>query len=133
MFANLGLGEVAILAVIVLFIFGPHRLPHMAAEAGRGLRQLRRMAAKARRDLQDDMGTDMADFDVTDLNPRTFVRKHLLEGLDDPDDLDDTHGYDPHGVDPDGAASATGSATATGRQAFPPKDKQPSHTDTGGT
>jgi hypothetical protein len=44
----------------------------------------------------------MQDLSLADLNPRTLVRKHLLEpvGLDDLDDLDDDDGND--GRDPSG-------------------------------
>lgn len=83
MFGDVGLFEVAVLLILALFIFGPERLPKMAAELGRGLRQVRRMAMNARRDLQDGLGPEMRDFDFTELNPRTFVRKNLLEGVDD--------------------------------------------------
>lgn len=50
---------------------------------GRTLRQLREMANNAKSDLQEGLGPEFKDFDVADLNPKTFVRKHLFE---DPDD-----------------------------------------------
>ena len=34
MFENLGWGEIAVLLVLALFVFGPERLPTLAAEAG---------------------------------------------------------------------------------------------------
>ena len=40
MFENLGWGEIAVLLVLALFVFGPERLPGMAANAGRWLRKL---------------------------------------------------------------------------------------------
>jgi sec-independent protein translocase protein TatB len=40
-FENLGWGEIAVLLVLALFVFGPERLPTLAAEAGRGLRKVR--------------------------------------------------------------------------------------------
>lgn len=86
MFGDVGLGEIAVLLILAIFIFGPERLPKMAAELGRGLRQVRRMANSARRDLQEGMGPEMRDFDLADLNPRTFVRKNLFEGFDDDED-----------------------------------------------
>lgn len=79
MFGDIGLWEVVLLGVLALFIFGPEKLPKAAAEAGRALRQLRRMALSAKRDLEEGLGPDMRDFDITDLNPRRFVRKHLFE------------------------------------------------------
>jgi sec-independent protein translocase protein TatB len=41
----------------------------------------------AQSDLRNELGPEFADLDVRDLNPRSFVRKHLLEGIDE-DDLD---------------------------------------------
>lgn len=89
---DVGLGEAAVLLVLALIIFGPDQLPKIAAQAGRALRQLRTMADSAKRDLQEGLGPEFADFDVADLNPRRFVRKHLLEDLDDA-------GHEPHVVD----------------------------------
>jgi sec-independent protein translocase protein TatB len=82
MFGSLGWGEFLALAVIALFVFGPERLPKVAREAGRMLRQLREMANGARNQLRSELGPEFADLDFDSLNPRTFVRKHLFE--DDP-------------------------------------------------
>ena len=76
---DVGLGEAVVLGLLALIIFGPDQLPKVAAQAGRALRQLRNMANSAKRDLQDGLGPDFADFDVSDLSPRRFVRKHLFE------------------------------------------------------
>jgi sec-independent protein translocase protein TatB len=79
---DLSITKLLVLAVIGLVIFGPDQLPKMAAQIGRVLRDLRRMADKARADLHEGLGPEFADFDVADLHPRTFVRKHLLDSLD---------------------------------------------------
>ncbi|REE95902.1 sec-independent translocase [Thermomonospora umbrina] len=79
---DVGLGEMVVLVVLALVIFGD-RLPQVAGQAGRTLRQLRMMANNAKRDLQDGLGPEFKDFDIADLNPKTFVRKHLLEDDDD--------------------------------------------------
>ncbi|MQA96366.1 MAG: translocase [Streptosporangiales bacterium] len=81
---DVGFGEAAVLAVLALLIFGPERLPKMAAQAGRALRQLRQMANNAQNDLKAGLGPEFRDMDVADLNPRRFVRKHLWEDEDDP-------------------------------------------------
>jgi sec-independent protein translocase protein TatB len=73
--------KLLVLGVIALVVFGPERLPAMAAQAGRMLRELRKMAEGAKSDLQDSLGTDFGDFDITDLNPKSFVRKHLIDEL----------------------------------------------------
>ena len=82
---DLSITKILVLAVIALVIFGPDQLPKMAAQLGRGLRDLRRLADKAKSDLTEGLGPEFADFDVADLNPRTFVRKHLLDELDSVD------------------------------------------------
>lgn len=80
---GLGWLEVGALIIIALLVFGPDKLPQVAAQAGKTLRQLRRMANNAREDLRAGLGPEFADFDPADLNPRNFVRKHLLEDDDD--------------------------------------------------
>ncbi|WP_344589979.1 sec-independent translocase [Actinomadura vinacea] len=79
---DVGLGEMLVLVVLALVIFGD-KLPQAAGQAGRALRQLRQMANSAKADLQDGLGPEFKDFDVADLNPKTFVRKHLFEDIDD--------------------------------------------------
>jgi sec-independent protein translocase protein TatB len=79
---DLSITKLLVLAVIGLVIFGPDQLPKMARQIGGTLRELRRMAERARSDLQEGLGPEFADFDIADLNPRSFVRKHLLDDLD---------------------------------------------------
>lgn len=83
MFNNLGWGEIGFLLLLALFIFGPDRLPKVAADAGRLLRQLRRMAQSATEDIKSELGPEMADLDLASLHPRRFVQKHLLSDDDD--------------------------------------------------
>jgi len=80
---GLGWLEVGALIVIALLVFGPERLPQAAAQAGKTLRNLRRMANNARDDLRSGLGPEFSNFDPADLNPRNFVRKHLLDDLED--------------------------------------------------
>src|SRR5580693_4422725 len=43
------------------------------------LRDLRRIAEGAKADLREGLGPEFQDFDFDDLNPKTFVRKHLFD------------------------------------------------------
>lgn len=79
---DVGFGEFLLLGVLALVIFGD-KLPSVAQQAGRTLRQLRQMANSAKRDLQEGLGPDFANFDPADLHPRRFVQKHLLSDIDD--------------------------------------------------
>jgi sec-independent protein translocase protein TatB len=80
---GLGWMEIGALIIIALLVFGPSKLPEVASQAGRTLRNLRRMANTARDDLRAGLGPEFSDFDPADLNPRNFVRKHLLDDVED--------------------------------------------------
>ncbi|CAO5250449.1 Sec-independent protein translocase protein TatB [Frankia sp. AgKG'84/4] len=79
MFNGVGWGEVVVLLLIGLFVFGPDRLPRAARDAGRMLRQLRQTANGMRNDLRSELGPEFDDLDLRDLHPKTFVRKHLFD------------------------------------------------------
>jgi sec-independent protein translocase protein TatB len=83
---DIGFGEMIGLAIVALLIFGPERLPKVAADAGRMLRQLRTMISGARNDLEESLGPEFKDLELSDLHPRTLVRKHLLDPIDDDGD-----------------------------------------------
>lgn len=79
MFNSLGWPELAVLLVVGLFVFGPDRLPEMAAQAGRALRSLRSYARGLRDDLADDLGPEIREVNLRSLrNPRTLLVKHVL-------------------------------------------------------
>lgn len=75
---DIGLGEILILAVLGLLVFGPERLPRAAADAARTLRNVRAMASNARKDLADSAGVDLSGAqdalrDLQDLHPKRMV------------------------------------------------------------
>jgi sec-independent protein translocase protein TatB len=78
---DLDFWKLLVLGVVALIVFGPERLPGMAAQAGRALRELRRMAEGAKSELQENLGPEFSQFDLADINPKNFVRKHLLDDL----------------------------------------------------
>jgi sec-independent protein translocase protein TatB len=77
---DIGLGEVVIIAIIALLVFGPEKLPKMAADAAKTLRQVRQMASAARKDLSDaaglhdDAGLGQTVRDIQSLDPRRALR-----------------------------------------------------------
>jgi sec-independent protein translocase protein TatB len=114
-FFDLSIGKILVLAVIAIVVFGPDQLPKIAAQAGRTLRELRRMADGATKDLREGLGPEFSDFDVRDLHPGNFVRKHLFE------DMDGGAGGTPGDLEP----SADRAATATlAREETPPFDPE---------
>ena len=84
MFNHLGWGEIVVLIVAGLIIFGPDRLPRAAADAARLLRQLRAMAQNATADLKAELGPEMADLDLASLHPRRLVQSALWDDADTP-------------------------------------------------
>ena len=82
--------ELLVLLVVGLLVFGPDRLPEMARQAGSWVRDLRRMVANARRDLSEGIGVDEADLrKLQNLDPKSYVRRNVLDGLDLDLGLDD--------------------------------------------
>src|SRR5215471_18772496 len=66
---DLSITKILVLAVLAIVIFGPDQLPKIATQAGRTLREIRRMAQGATDELKENLGPEFADFDVTDLHP----------------------------------------------------------------
>ena len=79
MLDNLNSWEFIGLLLIALLIFG-ERLPKVIGDGMRMLRNLRAMATNATGDLSQELGTDIK---LEDLNPKAFVRKHLLSEEDE--------------------------------------------------
>jgi sec-independent protein translocase protein TatB len=102
---DLSIWKILVLAVIGLLVFGPEQLPKMAGQAGRALRELRRLAEGAKSELQDSLGPEFENFDFADLNPKSFVRKHLL---------DDVNGTNGSNGDMSGASNGAELAAASG-------------------
>ncbi len=80
---DVGVWEILVIVVIGVIVFGPDRLPDYARQAGRMLRQVRQFAQSAQSDLRKELGPEYADLKLSDLDPRTMIRKHVLDGLDD--------------------------------------------------
>jgi sec-independent protein translocase protein TatB len=117
---DLSIGKLLVLAVLALIIFGPHELPKIASQAGRALRDLRRIAEGAKNDLREGLGPEFADFDIDDLNPKRFVQKHLF---------DDLNGDNGNAAQAAGTAGATAQATRPGQTLLAPGERAPYDTD----
>ena len=74
--------EFLVLVVIAIVLFGPEKLPDFARKAARVLRYLRNIAGNAQDQLSQELGPEFSDLDIRDLNPKTFVQKHLLDDID---------------------------------------------------
>jgi sec-independent protein translocase protein TatB len=103
---DLSLPKLLVLAVLALVVFGPHELPKIAAQAGRAVRDLRRIADGAKADLREGLGPEFSGFDLDDLNPRRFAQKHLFSDLK----RDDSDGTEVSGKARAPASAAGGKA-----------------------
>jgi sec-independent protein translocase protein TatB len=80
---NVGLGEIVIIVLVALLLFGPDRLPEMARQAGRWLGRLRLTTQDALDQLKDE--TDLKDLNLPDLrigSLRSQARDYVRELMD---------------------------------------------------
>ena len=85
---GVGLPELAVIMLVAVLVFGPDKLPDLARQAGQMLRKARQFADAARDELREELGPEYADFELTDLDPRRAIRKHLQEAWDESEDDD---------------------------------------------
>jgi sec-independent protein translocase protein TatB len=86
-FDSIGWGEIVVLGLAALFIFGPERLPSLAKDAATGLKKLREAITGVRGQLHETLGDDfdhLRDMDLRQYNPKTFIRDQLLADDDTP-------------------------------------------------
>lgn len=77
-FLGIGWGELTALLILFVILFGPEKLPGYARKAARLVAWLRNFATAATNQLKSELGPEYQDLTAADLNPRTFVTKHLL-------------------------------------------------------
>ncbi|GAB7004194.1 hypothetical protein JCM18899A_16660 [Nocardioides sp. AN3] len=82
---GIGLPELAVIAVVAIFVFGPDKLPELAKQAGQFVRRAKQFADGARDQLREELGPEYADLELRDLDPRAFVRKQIAEVLAEAD------------------------------------------------
>lgn len=78
--------EIILLLVLAIVLFGPEKLPELARKTARVLHYVRRIANDAQGRLREELGPDYADLQLSDLNPKAFIAKHL--GPDATDELE---------------------------------------------
>src|SRR5918911_4006715 len=83
--------EFIVLLVVAAVVLGPERLPQYAAQLGRIVRELRRMAQGASAQMRSELGPEFDEIDWRKLDPRQYdprriVREALSDASVDPDD-----------------------------------------------
>ena len=120
MFDSIGWGEIVVLALGALFIFGPERLPNLAKEAAAGLKRVRSAITGVREQVNDSFGDDLPELRNLDLrkyHPKTFIRSQLLD-----DDGPTVHRGSAQAAGATAAAAAAPVARSRDRGTPPPFD-----------
>jgi sec-independent protein translocase protein TatB len=79
--------ELAVIVIVAIVVFGPERLPEFARQAGRFVREAKKMANAAQTQLREELGPEYADLKLTDLDPRVAIRKAINEAMEDDVDI----------------------------------------------
>ena len=82
---GVGLPELAVIAFVAVLVFGPDRLPDFARQAARLVKTMRGFANQARDELREELGPEYADLNLRDLDPRSIVKKHIYDAMNDLD------------------------------------------------
>jgi sec-independent protein translocase protein TatB len=80
---NIGLGEIVVIVLVTLMLFGPERLPEMARQVGRFLGRLRLTTQDALDQLKDE--ADLKDMKLPELrigSLRSQARDYVRELMD---------------------------------------------------
>jgi sec-independent protein translocase protein TatB len=102
-FDSIGWGEIVVLALAALFIFG-RPAPGPRQGRRRGLKKVRSAITGVRAQVDESLGDDLAklrDLDLRQYHPRTFIRNQLLA-----DDEPRRGGVGAHGATTVAAAAA---------------------------
>ncbi len=83
--------KVLVIGVIAVFLLGPERLPHYAAQLARLVKSLRDMATGAKARMKDELGEDFDEvqwqkLDPRQYDPRRIIREALLDVVN-PEDV----------------------------------------------
>jgi sec-independent protein translocase protein TatB len=124
-FDSIGWGEILVVALAALFIFGPERLPNLAKDAAAGLKRLRRAMTDMREQMDENLGDDFAelrDLDLRRYHPKTFIREQLFGDDDEDEQLVRRGSANGSAGGADGAVRGPGIARSRDRGTPPPFD-----------
>ena len=118
---NVGIGEVFVIVLVCLVVFGPERLPEMARQAGRLLGKLRLTTQNALDQLKDE--AELSDLNLPDLRVgslREQARDYVRELMDIEGQMEELR----QAVDGAGAGAPAPAAAATEESGPPPVDDE---------
>jgi len=85
MFENLGMGELLVILIVVLLLFGSKKIPEIAQGLGKGIREFK----KSVKDVQDQI--TLPDSDISDLKKSVKdVKDQVTGSINENSDKDKT-------------------------------------------
>lgn len=78
---DIGAPEFILLVVLAIVMFGPEKIPDLARKGAKVVFFLRNVANQATDQIKGELGPEYADLKPSDLNPKTFIQKHLLDQI----------------------------------------------------
>ena len=102
---DFGFGEVIGLVVLALLLVGPERMPRVASDLAKMIRKVRSLNDTATAEIRENLGPGFEDLKPADLNPKTFIKRHVASVLDEEDEKErqnrsGTSAFKPQ-IDPD--------------------------------
>ena len=82
---DFGFGVMIGLVVLALILVGPERMPRVASDLAKMIRKVRTMTNTATAEIRENLGPGFEDLKPADLNPKTFIKRHVTSVLDEED------------------------------------------------
>jgi sec-independent protein translocase protein TatB len=82
---DFGFGEMIGLVVLALILVGPERMPRVASDLAKMIRKVRTMTNTATAEIRENLGPGFEDLKPADLNPKTFIKRHVTSVLEEED------------------------------------------------
>lgn len=82
---DFGFGEMIGLVVLALILVGPERMPRVASDLAKMIRKVRTMTNTATAEIRENLGPGFEDLKPADLNPKTFIKRHVTSVLNEED------------------------------------------------
>lgn len=58
MFSNIGTGEIIVIGLVILLVFGPKRLPEILRSFGKGMREIKKSMSEVENEIKNSMDDD---------------------------------------------------------------------------
>jgi sec-independent protein translocase protein TatB len=81
-----GFGEMIGLVILALILVGPERMPRVAGDLAKMIRTVRSLTNTATAEIRENLGPGFEDLKPADLNPKTFIKKHVASVINDEDE-----------------------------------------------